>query len=256
MQQVREKLPQSRSDAKAIGAARYFTGEPCILGHIDERNTASGKCYQCMRDRQKLRMATDLEYREKHRTWVREAARERLKDPAYVEQRRVQDLVKYWTCEDYRKKKAEADRLRNQREDAKARRRELQRIRYREKLANDPKHLADRKERAAKWAKEHSDRANAKTAARRAARKQATPSWLTDEHKTQMLDFYVRAKSLTKQSGVPHEVDHIYPLNGETVCGLHVPWNLQILTATENRAKANLLPEEHHASRRHNAVAR
>ena len=50
---------------------------------------------------------------------------------------------------------------------------------------------------------------------------------------------YAEAKRLTKQTGVKHEVDHIVPLHGELVSGLHVSWNLQVLTREQNYAKSN-----------------
>jgi hypothetical protein len=67
-------------------------------------------------------------------------------------------------------------------------------------------------------------------------KKHATPKWAD---KNKIKQFYLKAKELTNLTGIPHEVDHIIPLNGLTVCGLHVENNLQILTQEENRKKFN-----------------
>ena len=66
-----------------------------------------------------------------------------------------------------------------------------------------------------------------------------SPKWLTKEERKQIQDFYLRAKLLEKQTGIKHHVDHIIPLQGRKVSGLHVPWNLQILTQDENLKKHN-----------------
>ena len=63
------------------------------------------------------------------------------------------------------------------------------------------------------------------------------PPWLTDEHLDAMQWFYDEARRLTKETGISHIVDHICPLNGAHSCGLHVPWNLQVLTDAANKRK-------------------
>lgn len=67
----------------------------------------------------------------------------------------------------------------------------------------------------------------------------ATPFWLTSIQKAQIQEFYDIAVAKTMQTGVAHQVDHIHPLQGKAVCGLHVPWNLQVITASENAGKSN-----------------
>jgi len=70
-----------------------------------------------------------------------------------------------------------------------------------------------------------------------------TPPWLTKEHFEQMQNIYSLAKIKEEFTGKKYHVDHIEPLRGKDRCGLHVPWNLQILTAEENMKKGNRVKE-------------
>lgn len=91
--------------------------------------------------------------------------------------------------------------------------------------------------RAKQWALRHPDRMMEFSARRYARKKQRVPLWLSDEQRTQIRRFYELAHKLTELHGVKYHVDHIVPLCGKGVCGLHVPWNLQVLTAHENQRK-------------------
>ena len=73
-------------------------------------------------------------------------------------------------------------------------------------------------------------------AKRRARKLNATVKW-SDSVKIGII--YDEARRLTKETGMPHNVDHIIPLVNNSVSGLHVHNNLQILTAMENRIKGN-----------------
>ena len=71
--------------------------------------------------------------------------------------------------------------------------------------------------------------------------KSATPPWLTEEQLREIKNFYWLAEDLFKVSGQKYNVDHIIPVQGENVCGLHVPWNLQVLPKDINISKGNRL---------------
>ena len=79
------------------------------------------------------------------------------------------------------------------------------------------------------------------TSLRRRRFRQATPKWLTVEDKMEIRLKYRLAIELSRSTGIRHAVDHIIPLHGETVCGLHVPWNLDVITQEENLRKYNKL---------------
>jgi hypothetical protein len=108
--------------------------------------------------------------------------------------------------------------------------------------AQRARYIAENKERfkeyRKQWVKENIGKVNAKTAKRRAQKRNATPKWLTKVHWEQIEAFYTKAAKLKQETGIPHEVDHIIPLQGNEVRGLHVPWNLQVITKSENRHKS------------------
>lgn len=81
-----------------------------------------------------------------------------------------------------------------------------------------------------KWKRENKGAAAALNAAYRARKRQAMPRWVDRED----IKFVYDMASLFGVS-----VDHIAPLAGKNACGLHVPWNLQLMPQTENAAKGN-----------------
>ena len=77
------------------------------------------------------------------------------------------------------------------------------------------------------------------TSVRRRRHKNATPKWITADQKLDMRMLYLKAQELTKMTGERYVVDHIIPLISPDVCGLHVPWNLRVITQEENLKKSN-----------------
>lgn len=131
---------------------------------------------------------------------------------------------------------------------------------YLQRLANDPAYVekaADRKQKASarssKWAKDNPERARAngkatrqrhpekevaKVQRRNAAKLNAIPSWANHEAINR---HYENSRYLTEVTGHLHHVDHIIPLRGELVCGLHVENNLRAVPHFLNTRKGNRL---------------
>lgn len=98
------------------------------------------------------------------------------------------------------------------------------------------RHPSRARETAAAWLEANRDKKNAATARRRAAVLQAIPPWANlDEIK----HFYRWAREATEATGIEFQVDHIYPLQSDVVCGLHCWDNLMLRTATSNKSKGN-----------------
>ena len=96
----------------------------------------------------------------------------------------------------------------------------------------------------AKWKVENKDKVNNNCAKRRADKIQRTPAWLTKEDDFFFEEIYSLAQLRTELTDIKWHVDHIIPLQGKLVSGLHVPSNLQVITAKENLAKSNTFSVE------------
>ena len=105
------------------------------------------------------------------------------------------------------------------------------------------RHREKNLERMTQYGRDNPDVFSANQAKRRAAKLQATPAWLTETDFEMMKVSYAMRDALSERYGFKFHVDHIIPLQGENVCGLHVPTNLQVILASENMSKGNRNPD-------------
>jgi len=103
-------------------------------------------------------------------------------------------------------------------------------------LTEEQKQL--RRDARKRYAKRHPDRVTSKVRKRYAAKLNATPAWAD---KVAIDYIYYAAKVIERVYGTKWHVDHIIPLKGENVCGLHVQNNLQLLAPLDNLKKSNKL---------------
>lgn len=95
-----------------------------------------------------------------------------------------------------------------------------------------------------RWAEANPAKALANVKKRREDFRHRIPKWLSKEHWKQINAFYIEARKLTRQTGIPYCVDHKHPLRAKTLSGLHVPWNLQVMTVSDNAKKSARLIDD------------
>ena len=140
--------------------------------------------------------------------------------------------------------KARADYFReyNKREDVKDRKNEwYQENREQVIAASNTIPLHKKTQYKRDWKERNTVWTRADTKARRRKHREATPPWLTRKQKSEIRQLYQIAITMTQTTGEQYVVDHIVPLRSHEVCGLHVPWNLRVITQEENLKKSNKL---------------
>ena len=138
--------------------------------------------------------------------------------------------------------RAEYFRDYNKREDVKDRKNEWyqeNREAVIEAAATRPAHILREYRNA--WKANHKTQVLADNKVRRRKHRDATPPWLTRKQKSEIRQLYQIAITMTQTTGEQYVVDHIVPLRSHEVCGLHVPWNLRVITQEENLKKSNKL---------------
>jgi len=101
------------------------------------------------------------------------------------------------------------------------------------------KNLDSRKESNRSWKQRNKSSVLLSATLRKKKIRAATPPWLSEDQKSQIRDLYWLAQDLRSVTGEEYHVDHIVPVRNEVVCGLNVPWNLQILPSDINLSKSN-----------------
>jgi hypothetical protein len=217
------------------GLPRYFTGKPCKRGHLSERYVKTYHCVECGKERSKEYIDRNPDKRKQtlFRYYYENYEKEAERRKKYYEEK-LSENPNYWKdC--WQKQKEEMLNNPDLHKLMKRKAREYAaRPDVRERANKRDKH---RRRVDEEWRKN----TNVKTQLRRRRIRQATPDWLD----TNLLaPFYEKSMQLSEATGTPHAVDHYYPIQGDVICGLNVPWNLQVITWKENSAKHNRMPED------------
>lgn len=236
----------TRQEAKEKGLSRYFTGKPCKYGHMSEKTVSGGNCVECYNDR----YWGDRERPEKHGVpehlqqylITRKKAQQTGQTTYFTGQPcKRGHIAAKWTssaqCVVCGREKSASNICCNKH--APCRSTTEHRREVNKKYAKENAQAA--RDRVKAYQQNNKERyleyQNAYQAARRVLARQAQPPWVNIE---KLKSIYRLMRKKNKAAGqVAYHVDHIIPLQGKNVCGLHVPWNLQVIPAAENLRKSN-----------------
>lgn len=238
----------SRSEAREAGLKRYTLSTPCVKGHVCDRYVCDNKCVECARLQLQERYRKNTE-KEKIRSKVyRDTNIDQIKvrRKESVKQLRKEKPELFREYEKRKREKIKTDPVKLEKE------RKRQRDKQLRAYKNDPEKMKDRvrqyrtatperiqqsRESCKRYKKENPDvirelneKHNSKD---RAARLLRFPKWVSTDEMVKINQLYKEARSKGLQ------VDHIIPLQGKLVSGLHVLSNLQLLTRSENASKKN-----------------
>ena len=224
-------------------------GDPCNT-HTDAALTKDGRCVKCesirRADYRSRNLERELARREANKGRERELARRRHKENPEAARRRVREYrirhperVKAQNAAQYAKDPAACRR--RTKEWAKANPGKVRAKQRAWEAANPEKVARWRSESVAKWREKYPERRAHYVRLYQASKRQAVPPWAD---RAAILELYIEARRLTKETGIVHHVDHVIPINHPLVCGLHVETNLQVLPAKANISKGNRIPLE------------
>ncbi len=208
----------SRKEALEKGLKFYFTGIPCKRDHVDIRYTSSACCKIC-RELATSKWQRDNKQKDKdNKKSYRKETKEKF-EPYYKKYREEnKENIKEYHVKYYQENKEKhAAQMR----------------------AYYENHKNEYIEREKQLKKINPGYFTKKSATYKASKVNATPSWLTKGDLDNIKLIYIEAAERSQRDGIKYHVDHLVPLHGKTVSGLHVPWNLQILEATKNMSKGN-----------------
>jgi hypothetical protein len=225
----------SRSAAKSAGLKRYYTGVPCVNGHVAERLVKSWTCLECRKE-QKATAQSRISKEKREAKAERLAMKTASQKPIVrrVPQQRLPPSIQ-------KVKRAARDMAISSGKKSYFHGVPCSNGHVYEWSTKQNRCLICIRDKVRKWKEKNPAKVTANIGKYRASKSSAMPKWLTSEHIAQIEAVYLQAKIYTVVTGVPYHVDHIIPIRSDLVCGLHVPWNLQVLKGEDNMRKSNKL---------------